>query len=61
MFIARAKAFENEVPTNNEPKSPGPRVNAIAFICFFVYLLALRQHRRQVLCFADVHVMQVQE
>ena len=29
------KAFENEVPTSNEPKSPGPRVNAIALICFF--------------------------
>lgn len=28
--IERAKAFEKEVPTKSEPKSPGPRVKAIA-------------------------------
>ena len=30
MSIDKAKAFENEVPTKSEPKSPGPRVKAIA-------------------------------
>ena len=30
-----AKAFEKEVPTSKEPKSPGPRVKAMADNCFF--------------------------
>jgi len=30
MSKERAKAFEKEVPTKREPKSPGPRVKAIA-------------------------------
>lgn len=30
MSIESAKAFEKEVPTRSEPKSPGPLVKAIA-------------------------------
>jgi len=38
MFLAKAKAFAKEVPTNKDPNKPGPREKAtasISFLCIF--------------------------
>lgn len=34
---AKAIALANDVPTNKDPKSPGPRVKAMAFSSFLLY------------------------
>ena len=57
---SHGQRLANEVPTNNEPISPGPCVNAMAFNAFCRYLLCARLGEPQGQYFVDAPLRPVQ-